>query len=147
MTYKRIQPYTKEEAKSIFTQGTSEQVRDALLGITYYVDDWRWVQNACLALLEHPDILVQEIAILCLGHLATFHQTLDLAVVLPALQAHTSHPKLASALRRAFDDIASQVKDTAYFTEHWNNLPQGLKEALIEDEIFDRHGKLLGDSR
>lgn len=111
MPYKRVQPHTKEEAEEIFAQGTSEQIRDALLGVTYYVEDWRWVQSACLEALESSDMLVQEIAILCLGHLATFHKVLDLAVVLPAFQVHASQSELASALQRALDDIAFHVED------------------------------------
>jgi hypothetical protein len=143
MIYKRVQPYTKEEAEVAFAQGTSEQIRDALLGITYYVEDWHWVQSACLAALESSDTLIQEIAILCLGHLATFHKTLDLAVVLPALQVYASQPELASALSRALDDIAFQVEDKSYFVEKWGELPQKIKETLIENNIFDSRGKLL----
>ncbi|HEU5375947.1 MAG TPA: hypothetical protein VFV38_10945 [Ktedonobacteraceae bacterium] len=147
MPYKRVQPHTKEEAEEIFAQGTSEQICDALLGVTYYVGDWRWVQSACLKSLESSDMLVQEIAILCLGHLATFHRILDLAVVIPALQAHISQPELASALHRALDDIAFQVEDKSYFRENWGKLPLRIRETLIENKIFNPNGKFIYKGR
>lgn len=145
MTYRRVQPYTKKEAEIAFAQGTSRQIRDALLGVTYYVDDWRWVQSACLTLLKSSDILVQEIAILCLGHLATFHKTLDLAAVLPALLALALQPELTSALHRAWDDIAFQVEDKSYFVKNWDELPQQIKESLIENKIFNNYGKIINN--
>lgn len=143
MSYQRVQPYTKDEAERVFAQGTSEQISDALLGVTYYVDDWRWVQTACLALLERSDTQIQWMAIICLGHLATFHKTLDLAIVLPALQAHASQPELAPVLYDAFGDIAMKIlKKNPELVKNWDSLPQGLKEALIEEEIFDSHGRI-----
>ena len=144
MTYERVQPYTKQEAEAVFTQGTSAEITNALLGVTYYVKDWRWVQTACLALLNHANTQVQWVAIQCLGHLATFHGMLDLALVLPALQAHESDPKLVSAFYNALDDIVSGIKDTSYFEENWNELPQRLKHVLIENGVFDRAGKRIG---
>lgn len=136
--YKAVELYTREEAEAVFAQGTSDQIIAALLGVTYYEEDWRWVQSSCLTLLNASDINVQWMAIICLGHLATFHGMLDLVIVLPALQAHASDPDLAGALYDAFDDISSMItRNTPIPAENWDELLQGLKEALIEDEIFD----------
>lgn len=76
MTYQPVQPHTKEEAEATFAQGTRKPIIDALLGVTYYEEDWRWVQNACLALLDGPDPHIQWVAIQCLGHFIT-HLTLQ----------------------------------------------------------------------
>ena len=142
--YKAVEPFTKEEAEVAFAQGTSEQINDALLGVTYYVENWRWVQSACLTLLDSSDTQVQGMALTCLGHLATFHRTLDLDIVLPALQAHASDPQLASSLYDAFGDISSKIiRNTPSLVKDWDELPQGLKEALIEDELFDSRGKRI----
>src|SRR5258708_1151538 len=142
MTYRAVQPYTKEEAEVAFAHGTREQIRDALLGITYYVDDWRWVQNACLDWLGRSDSSLQWTAIQCLGHLATFHKTLDLAIVLPALQAHMSDPALASVFYDALGDIPG-IKDTSYFEKNWDELPKRIKDALIEEGVFNSLGKRI----
>ena len=142
-TYKAVQPYTKEEAEAAFAQGTRAEIIDALLGVTYYVEDWRWVQTACLAWLDRPESGVQWNAIQCLGHLATFHHTLDLAIVLPALQAHLSNPALASVFYDALGDIAG-VEDTSYFEENWNELPPRIKDVLIEGGIFESNGRHIG---
>lgn len=142
--HKDVEPYTKEEAEVAFAQGTSEQIRDALLGVTYYVEDWRWVQSACLTLLDSSDTQVQWMALTCLGHLATFHRTLDLDIVLPALQAHASDPQLASSLYDTYRDISWLIiKKTPGLLKNWDELPQGLKEALIDNELFDSRGKRI----
>ncbi|GHO46048.1 hypothetical protein [Ktedonospora formicarum] len=141
MTYKPVQPHTKAEAELAFALGIKNHIIDALLGVTYYEEDWRWVQNACLALLDDPDHHIQWVAIQCLGHLATFHHTLDLPIVLSALGARTSDPCLAAALNDAFDDIATGINDTSYFEEHWDELPRQIKEGLIEGGIFNSLGK------
>lgn len=141
MTYKRVEPHAKEEAEAAFTQGDSQQITDALLGVTYYEEDWRWVQNACLELLKRSETQPRWIAIQCLGHLATFHHVLDLDLVLPALQAHHSDPKLFSPLYNAFDDIAMGIEDKSYFEAHWSELPEKLKDALIENVFFNLYGK------
>ncbi len=142
--HRDVEPHTKEEAEVAFAQGTREQIRDALLGVTYYEKDWRWVQSACLAFLDGSDTYLQRLAITCLGHLASFHGTLDLAIVLPALQAHASDPQLAPALYDAFGDISSKIiRNTPNLVKDWDELPQGLKEALIEDEVFDSRGKRI----
>ena len=144
--YKAVQPHTKQEAEAAFAQGTRAEIIDALLGITYYVEDWRWVQTACLAWLDRSDSGVQWTAIQCLGHLATFHRTLDLAVVLPALQAHLSDPDLAPVLYDALSDIAG-VEDTSYFEQHWHELPHRLKDVLIEMGVFNSLGKRVRKRR
>lgn len=142
--YKAVQPHTKEEAETALAQGTREQIIDALLGVTYYVEDWRWVQGVCLDLLASDRADLYWNAIQCLGHLATFHHTLDLDIVLPAIQAHANDPALKQGyvINDALDDIAG-VYDTSYFEENWNELPQRIKDVLIESRTFGKRGKRL----
>lgn len=142
MMYKAVQPHTKEEAKIAFTRGTSAEITDALLGVTYYVADWQWVQTTCLRLLERPDIQTKWVAIQCLGHLATFHHILDLDLVLPALRSYESHPELKGVVSNAFDDIVVvAIEDTSYSAKNWNELPQRIKQPLIKEGIFTSSGK------
>ncbi len=90
--------------------------------------------------MERSDSSLQWTAIQCLGHLATFHKTLDLAIVLPATQAHLSDPALASVFYDALGDIAG-VEDPSYFEQHWDELPHRIKDALIEEGVFHGSGK------
>ena len=106
--------------------------------VTYYGKDWRWVQTTCLGFLDASDRYVQFAAIRCLGHLATFHGTLDLAIVLPALQARASNPTLARRVTEAFTAIAIAVKKTPSLVENWDELPQRIKNMLIADDFFDK---------
>ena len=141
MQYHSIQPYTKDEAESVFKQGTSEQITEALLGVTYYEEDWRWVQTACVALLAGSDPAVQWTAIQCLGHLAIFHSTLDLAIVLPALQAHAFDPVLASKVSNTLSDLAVMIRRNPHLVTNWNDLPMSIKEALREEGVLDNEEK------
>lgn len=93
------------------------------------------MQTACLTLLKRSDTHVQWVAIQCLGHLAIFHNMLDLALVLPALQARESNPKLKSVVWDAFDDIAIAIKFAPHLVENWDKLPQRVKETLAEEGI------------
>lgn len=140
--YKAVQLHTQQEAEAAFVRGTRAEIIDALLGITYYVEDWRWVQTVCLAWLNRSDSTIQWTAIQCLGHLATFHKTLDLAIVLPALQAHLSNPELAPVLYDALGDMAG-IEDTSYFEQHWDELPPRIKDVLIEGGVFNSSGKRI----
>lgn len=141
MQYKRIQPVTKYEAEAVFAQGTSEHIIEALLGVTYHGEDWRWVQHTCLTFLDRPDPQIQWTAIQCLGHLATFQTTLDLAMVLPALQAHEADPKLAPVLSNTWSDITMAIKKRPELVMNWSDVPPELKQRLREEGVFDRHGK------
>lgn len=138
--YKAVQPHTKAEAELALAQGTREQIIDALLGVTYYVDDWRWVQGICLDLLASDRADLYWNAIQCLGHLATFHHTLDLDIVLPAIQAHENDPALKPVLYDTLGDIVG-IYDTSYFEENWDKLPYRTKDVLIEEGTFNTGGK------
>lgn len=138
--YKAVQPHTKEEAEKALAQGTREQIIDALLGVTYYVGDWRWVQNLCLGVLASDRADLYWNAIQCLGHLATFHHTLDLDIVLPAIQVHENDPELKPVLYDALGDI-SGIYDTSYFEENWDELPYRIKDELIWSGSFNHGGK------
>ena len=140
--YEAVQPHTKEEAEKALAQGTREQIIDALLGVTYYVNDWRWVQNVCLGVLASDRTDLYWNAIQCLGHLATFHHTLDLDIVLPAIQAHANDPMLKPVLYDALGDIV-RMYDTSYFEEKWDELPYRTKDVLIEEGTFNTDGKRI----
>ena len=106
--YEQPEPISKEEATQVFEQGSSEEIIDVLLGLAYYEPDWRWVQGRCLEFVEHTDPAVRRIAALCCGHLTRIHKTIDLDLVLPALQAMLSDPNpwVVGTVQDALDDIS-----------------------------------------
>ena len=111
MHYEKIVPVSRQEAEVAFHSGTVEEIAKALLSVTFYDADWQWVQSHCLKFLESHDKDVRAIAATCLGHLARIHKTIDIATVIPALQAHLLDPDVAGRVSDALDDIEMFVRD------------------------------------
>jgi hypothetical protein len=80
---------------------------NALLSAAYFIDDWRWTQDRCLDALSSPDSDpdFQNVAILCLGHIARIHSALDTDKVIPVLKALVSNEQLGSEASQTLDDI------------------------------------------
>jgi hypothetical protein len=51
----KVFPTTHEEAEEAFASDDLEIVFDALVWMTYYDDDWRWVQEFCLSFTYHSN--------------------------------------------------------------------------------------------
>ncbi len=105
MRYHQIPPISRDEAEATFAGDDPFAINEALLGITFYDDDWRWVQGHCLRLAHHPSSTVRSLAGLCFGHLARIHRDLDLEVVLPVLHELTQHPDTRGQAEDALSDI------------------------------------------
>lgn len=68
----------KQEAERLLKSSNSNAITDTLLYATFNFDDWEWVQNWCLFLLNHTSSDVKGLAATCIGHLARIHLTIDL---------------------------------------------------------------------
>jgi hypothetical protein len=110
MIYEEIGPITREAAEVAFRGGDPMESVKALLSLAYHDPDWRWVQERCLEMLKHPSETVRGAAVISLGHLARIHRTLDLGIVVPALEAVRCDAALAGKVEDAFDDIAVFVR-------------------------------------
>jgi hypothetical protein len=113
MHYEKINPITRQEAEVVFNQGNSEEIAAALLSVTFHDEDWLWVQSSCLKFLASPDENLRAVAATCLGHLARIHGMVDVAMVVPALQAHLSDSAIAGRVSDALDDIEMFVKGSS----------------------------------
>ena len=78
----------------------------ALVGLVFHDDGWRWCQNKCLELLGHQSFRLRGIAITCLGHIARIHGQLDVALVQSELQRMRDEPGLRGAIEEAESDIS-----------------------------------------
>lgn len=96
---------SRQESVYFFSSGTPEEMCNALLSTALYDEDWQWAQDRCLDFLDHPNVQVKEIAIVCLGHIARIHQKLDLELVLPALKKQRDDPEFAGRVEDTLDDI------------------------------------------
>lgn len=86
--------------------GDDQALARTLVGVVLHDDDWRWCQNQCLELSEHPSLDIRRVSLTCLGHIARIHGHLDLDLVVPKLNGLRSDPLLGGTADDALDDIA-----------------------------------------
>ncbi len=86
--------------------GDTAAIAEAVVGLTLHEPDGRWMQDACLRLLDHPSSEVRAVAITCLGHVARIHRLVDKAVVVPRLTVLLDDPAVGSRAADALDDIS-----------------------------------------
>lgn len=108
--YQPVEQRTREQVEAMLLSGNEKQVARALLSAAYYDPDWRWVQAQCLYFLTHNDVGVRRNAANCLGLLAVFHNKLDTAVVLPALEKAAEDPEVKAWAEDSLDDIKHSLR-------------------------------------
>lgn len=111
MRYQSVPPIDREAAERIFVDGTPEQICETLIRVALHDPDWRWVQSQCLSFLDGPDPALQSVAIICLGHLARIHRTLELDTVVPRLVSLLNDEMLSGSAHDTLDDIAIFIRD------------------------------------
>ena len=105
MRYEEPRPITRNEADSVFATNDPLKVCDALVRITFFDRDWRWVQERCLRLARQSDPDIRGCAATCLGHLARIHRVLDVEKVIPVLEELLMDPELAGRAEDALNDL------------------------------------------
>jgi hypothetical protein len=81
-----------------------------IIRAAHHVEDWRWVEERALQLLQSADVEVRGAAVTALGHLARIHRRLDLERVVPALAALRNDPALEGRVEDAMDDIRTFIE-------------------------------------
>lgn len=81
--YEEIDEYDREFAIKELESGDVKRTRMALLSLALYDSDWKSVQDICIKYSDHSDDNIRGIAVLCFGHLARIHGTLETERVLP----------------------------------------------------------------
>ena len=136
MKYEEIAPVEKEQAEKAFGRNVSEEIVHALLGVTWHVADWEWVQDRCLGFLDSPMPDVRNTAIICLGHLARIHKQLNRPKVLAALASKLADPQCAGRAEDAMEDIEMFAKQGARHAR--NTMPQ--PKSIDFDAFSNRFG-------
>lgn len=96
---------TKKEALDIFSQSNLNLIKDALVSIAFYEQDWQWSQNICLGFLDHSDDEIRGIATTCLGHIVRIHGNLDRDLVVNALERLLNDEAISGQIEDALSDI------------------------------------------
>ncbi|NDV66766.1 hypothetical protein [Bacteroides sp. 224] len=97
-----------EEAIEILHSENLESATSILLYLCFNFDDWRLVQKECISLIRdkklHKDI--RQLAVICLGHLARIHSTIDKEEVIPILELYMKQDsQIAGTIADALEDI------------------------------------------
>lgn len=108
--YDEAAPISRREAAESLASQDVDRVCRALVSISFYDDDWRWVQETCLSYLANSDPQISGLAATCLGHVARIRNVLDKEKVLAALSARASEPEIAGRIADAIDDIEMFVR-------------------------------------
>jgi hypothetical protein len=80
------------------------------LALALHDQDWQWVQNLSLQLIDDVDPGIRGAAAQALGNLARIHHTLDLDRVLPALNQLKLDVAVAGQAEDALSDIEMFIK-------------------------------------
>lgn len=104
--YERINPMTRTMASIAFASQKHECIINALLSLTYYDPDWKYIQDICISYLTDDDFNVRRVAIECLGNIAIFHKKLDVDIVVSALKKQLLISPYSGYAENSLNDIA-----------------------------------------
>ncbi|MCI8649801.1 MAG: hypothetical protein HFG20_06770 [Anaerotruncus sp.] len=86
MLYQPLEPIpTREEAIQILEQGTEEQLALLPLQLGEYFPDWKFVQEICITLCDHPSDEIRANALLGLSYTARTQGKLEYYRIKPVL--------------------------------------------------------------
>lgn len=105
MIYREVFPMARAELERQLESGNEQAIIEALLSAACHDLDWRWVQNVCLRLLDHPIKWVRWNAVTGLGHLARIHRQLDTDIVVPRLLTLKADEEIAPNVEDVLEDI------------------------------------------
>jgi hypothetical protein len=73
VTYREPKPITREDAAKVFETDDVSATCEALLDLTYFDSDWRWLIKQCEGFARHKERAVRSTAAVCLGHIVRLH--------------------------------------------------------------------------
>lgn len=96
---------SKEQVLEQLKSNEVSTVTNALLYAALNFNDWTWIQDECLKLVNHSNIDIKGLAVTCLGHLARIHSSINKAKVLPVLFDKLNDKDISGRAQDALDDI------------------------------------------
>ena len=105
MEYREPGAGGREELLEAVAKDDAQELCEAMIAAAFNVDDWKWLQEEFISLLQHPNANVRAIAATSLGHVARIHGRLDTARVLPLLEELKQHQKTRGFAETALEDI------------------------------------------
>jgi hypothetical protein len=103
--YEKIEPISRVEAEAVIRGGRKEDIPLTLVRLAYHEPDWRWVQDLCIGLSDHPDNSVRRVCAICFGHLARIHGKLESEKVNPVLTRLLSDPEVHGDAQETIEEL------------------------------------------
>jgi hypothetical protein len=105
LIYHEVLPISRNDAEIAFSSNDESKLGDALVGLAYYDPDWKRVQDICLDFVTSPFPNVRHLSIICLGHLARIHETLEMEKVMPLLESLRDSEEFGVTVEGTLEDI------------------------------------------
>ncbi|MCV9929877.1 hypothetical protein OIU83_19610 [Flavobacterium sp. LS1R49] len=103
--------HESEEIEKNLKSKDSTVVINTLLEITFHNQNWEWVQDLCIELLENKNPDIKGLAVTCIGHIARIHRVIDKENVLKAFESRKDDDTICGRIKDAIDDINVFVTD------------------------------------
>jgi hypothetical protein len=103
--------HESDEIEKKLKSKDSTVVINTLLEITFHNQNWEWIQDLCIELLENKDSDVRGLAVTCIGHIARIHGVIDKEKVLKAFESRKDDDTINGRIEDAIDDINVFVTD------------------------------------
>lgn len=101
-----ISEYSQAEIIKLLRSTDEEVVSQALLYMTFNIQDADWIQNTCLEFIStNENDSMRGLAITCLGHVARIHGKINEEHTVPALMLYLENESLSERAQNALDDI------------------------------------------
>lgn len=104
-TYDNIPPVDKQYAERVFDSNDVEKICEAMVGVAFYEQDWKWAQDKYLDLFKSDNPDISGLAATCLGHIARIHHKIEKEKVVNALRARINNNEIAGRIEDALEDI------------------------------------------
>jgi hypothetical protein len=103
--YEKIEPIARAEAEAIIRRDKTEDIPLTLVRLAYHEPDWRWVQDLCIGLSDHPDKSVRRVCAICFGHIARIHGKLERDKVSPVLRRLLSDAEVRGDAQDTIEEL------------------------------------------
>jgi hypothetical protein len=101
-----ISEYSQAEIIELLKAADEEIVSQALLYMTFNIQDAEWIQKTCLEFISTSENnSMRGLAITCLGHVARIHGEINEELTVPALMLYLEKESLSERAQNALDDI------------------------------------------
>ena len=112
LIYEAPRPVSEREAMEAIARNDIERLRKLPIDLGFNHENWRFIQDVCVRLSDHPDPCVRSSSLLGLSYAARFRGQVEKNVVKPVLlrALKDNDARVAQAAQDAIDDINHSMK-------------------------------------